>query len=269
MLAAAPSLAAQATHDAPRSFIGFSIGEISGGNLWDIAAQPITPISTPVDPGNHYAPDVDHLTRDLAPRRPAFSIHGARFFNAHVGFTAEFTYLAAETRDGCTVVQPGVSRDPLLAAVCDSVPATSQGGRAIQLWQGGLIVRPLANSLVQPYLVGMAGIALTPSSTAALQSIYGHDASANPIYVNIYQDPGWSNARPTGTLAAGLATAATGGLQVHIEARDSWIAQSIVTGPTTGQAEGQVTPVAARYRGWVSVFFGFDLVLGRQRGRRY
>jgi hypothetical protein len=259
------SLAAQSTHDAPRTLIGVSIGLLGGGNVWDIANQVITPISVPVDTTHPFTPDIDHLKRDMLSHMPTVSVHVTHFVNTHVGYTGEFNYLGFKTSDACTVTQRGT--DPLLGRVCDSIPASSQGARTTTVFQGGLILRPLSSSVLQPYFEGMAGIASTPSSTGTLTSTYGHDPDGDALIVNIYQDPKWGSVQPTWTLAAGLATMAASGLQVHVEVRDSWIAQSIVTGATMGQ--GAVTPVQMTFKGWLSVMFGFDIVLAKSRGKRY
>lgn len=264
------ALVAQSANDVPKTLIGVSFGVLPGGSLWEVPNQPITAISTPPNPTSHYPPDVVDLRRDLQPRRPVLSVHGTRFVNSHLGYTAEFDYLAFQTTDACTVVQHG--GDPALGAVCDSIPVTSQGPRATTVLQAGLILRPLSGSVLQPYVEGLAGFASTASSTATLTSTVGHAAGAGgsaPLIVNIYQDPRGNTLRPTWTLAAGLATAATQGLQVHVELRDSWIAQSIVTGATQGQGHGEVTPIQSTFRGFMSVLFGFDVVLAKQRGKRY
>lgn len=70
-------------------------------------------------------------------------------------------------------------------------------------------------------------------------------------------------------MAAVPATAASDGLQVQLEARDSWTGLPVVIEPTTGQGGGQATPVAVRYRGWVTARVGFNLALGCMRGWCY
>ncbi len=260
----AGTLVAQ-THDAPRTLIGISVGILSGGNLWDIPNQGITPLTVSPNPAFPYTPDVDHIRRDMEPHRPTLSLHATHFVNAHIGYTGEFNYLGFKTMDACTIVQRGT--DPILNRVCDSIPASSQGDRTTTVFQGGLIVRPVASSVLIPYFEGMIGIASTPTSSATLTSTYGHDVSGNALDVNIYQDSRWGTVQPTWTLGAGLATMAATGLQIHIEVRDSWIAQSVVTGGTTGQAA--VTPLQTTFKGWLSVMVGFDIVLAKSRGKRY
>jgi hypothetical protein len=260
----AGALGAQ-THDAPRTLIGISVGILSDGNLWDIPNQTISTLSTSPDPNHPYTPDIDHIRRDMDAHRPTLSLHVTHFVNDHIGYTGEFNYLGFKTTDACTIVQRGT--DPILNRVCDSIPASSQGDRTTTVFQAGLIVRPVASSVLLPYFEGMVGVASTPTSSATLTSTYGHDVSGDALNVNIYQDSRWGTVQPTWTLAAGLATMAASGLLVHVEARDSWIAQSIVTGGTTGQAVP--TPVQTTFKGWLSVMVGFDIVLAKSRGKRY
>jgi hypothetical protein len=253
-------LPAQSTSDAARTMFGVSFGILPGSTLWEVTNQPITPISPPPREGHPYPPDIVDIHRELEPRRPVISVHGTRYLSAHLGLTAEFAHFAIKTRDGCAVVTPG--GDPALAAICDSVAATPQGSPSSDVIQAGVVLRASPSSVIQPFALALAGIALTPTSTAALKSDYASETS-----VTIYSDPQSHNVSPSWTVAAGLATMALPGLQAHVEVRNSWITESIVSGPSLGQS--LPTPVKSTLKGFVSVLIGFDLVLARQRGKRY
>jgi hypothetical protein len=103
-------------------------------------------------------------------------------------------------------------------------------------------------------------------STIAMASTYGAiaDTSLNLI---IYQDYGWKTVRPVGTLAVGFTTAPASGLQFHGELRESFLAQSIVTGPTYSQNLQPAT--RSPFKGYPSALIGLDLVLKRERAKRY
>jgi hypothetical protein len=254
------------SNDAPRTLFGVSFGLLQGGLLWDVLDQPITPI-TPAPDKTPFAPDIWELRRELVPARPVVEAHITHFINEHVGFTAGFAMYSLKTRDVCTVVyhptgidggQPG---DPALRAICDAVPGTGQGAQASSGFQGGVIVRGGAHAVVQPFVTAQVGILSMPASTAALRSDYAGSS------LSIYRDPGWSSSQPTWLLGIGVATQAVPGLQAHIEARESWIAQATVTGASAGQASN--TPVSNKFRGLFQVLVGFDMVLSRERGKRY
>ena len=266
-------LAAQSSNDAARTLVGISFGLLPGGLLWEVKNQPIMPISAPPSkPGTtppSYPPDIWDIQRELVTRRPVIQVHGTRFVNPHVAFTAEFAYLAIKTSDACTVIQHGDidhPGDPALRAVCDSISATAQGAQGSATIQGGVLFRPLDHALLQPYIGALAGFASSSGSSAKLTSTYGY-ADGGPTIMAIYHDSKSSNFQPTWTLMAGFGTAATQGLQAHVELRESWIAQSIVTGASAGQ--GTETPILRTFNGFFSVLVGFDVVLVKQRGHRY
>ena len=57
------------------------------------------------------------------------------------------------------------------------------------------------------------------------------------------------------------------GYQIHVEVRETWLALGVINGPTIGQ--GFVPNHSSVLKGYPSILVGFDVVLARQRGRRY
>lgn len=253
LLAPAWPLVAQ-TNDDARLTLGISIGYIGGQKLWDVPSQSIASVFD--------SPDIFHLHREI---HSDFTIsgHGTYFRGPHIGFTGEFTYAGLGNLDACNVIQD--SGDLELVAACNALQG-SEASASTTFVQGGLVIRPFARSLLQPYFKGLVGLAFTPSSTIAMESIYGAIADTN-LVLTIYKDDNWKEIRATWTAAIGVSTAPSSGYQLHIEARESWLPLGVVTGPTSGQ--GFMPPNKSVLKGFTSVLIGFDIVLEKRRGRRY
>jgi hypothetical protein len=274
-------LAAQTT-DWSRLTIGISIGAHAGASLWDVANQPI--LSSEDDPELAarfpYPPDQFGLHRDVHSGL-SLAANVTRFSSAHFGLTVEFAYLGINLHDACTVTHDG--GDPDLATACatigtsarvgatnDQVGITVDQSSSAILLQGGAVLRPFKPGALQPFLKAMIGLATTPRSTVYMESIYDvhvEGVQPNSVGLIIYQDYGWKQVRPVFTAGAGLTTAASSGLQIHLEARESFMSQSIVTGPSTAQNE--VPPNQSVLKGFLSVLVGLEVVLKRQHGKRY
>lgn len=242
------------TNDEARLTLGIGIGFVGTVPLWDVANQPVYLSSD--------LPDFFHLQRELK-SDISISGHATYFGSPHWGWTGEFTYLGLGTSDGCSIAQNGGSDD--LMAVCNALNGTL-GSASTTVVQVGGVYRPLSRTFLQPYAKVAGGVAFTPTSSIAMRSIYGAIADTELI-VTIYKDDSWKPIRPTWTAAVGISTAPSSGYQLRIEARETWMALSAITGPTSGQ--GFVPPNKTVIKGIPSILVFFDIVLARQRGRRY
>ncbi len=254
-IAAASASRVQAqTNDEARLTIGIAGGFLGSSKLWDVANQPIY--------SQFNEPDIFHLHREMH-SDITISAHATYFPGPHFGFTAEFTFLGLGTTDACTVVHDNGNVE--LLDVCSALEGTL-GSASTTVVHAGMVYRPLTRSFLQPYLKASAGIAFTPSSTVALQSTYGH-VGDTALFMTIYKDDDWKAMRPSWTLGFGLSTAPSSGYQIHVEVRETWLALGVVNGPTYGQ--GFVPDHSSALKGYPSILVGFDVVLARQRGRRY
>ena len=252
-LAPVPALYAQ-TNDEARLTLGIAAGYIGSNSLWEIPNQPVLSFSN--------EPVLFHLRRELR-SDITISGHATYFSNAHFGVTGEFTYLGLGKSDGCTIIND--HGDAVLRAVCDAIVGT-RGSTSIVVIHGGGVYRPLSRAALQPYFKGTVGFAFTPSSTIALNSIYGAIVDT-PLVMTIYTDPNWKSIRPSWTLGFGISTAPSSGYQIHVEARETWFSLGAVTEPTSSQG---FTPASRSVvKGFPSILIGFDVVLAKQRGRRY
>jgi hypothetical protein len=257
LFAATTNLSAQRTNDQARLAVGISGGYVSSLHLWDVD-QPICSV------GLSCNAEIWHLTREL---RSDISLSGSvtYFPRPHFGFTGEFTYLGLGSTDGCTIVHD--NGDPDLAAACNALKG-DQRPASVTTMQGGAIYRPLTRTLIQPYFKGMAGLAFTPLSTVEMESIYGVVADTAVLQLTVYRDPAWKPIRVSASLAAGFATAPSSGYQIRAEVRETWLPLSMVAGPVS-EGQGFVPSITHAFRHVISVMVGFDVVLEKNRGRRY
>jgi len=253
LCASAASLPAQ-TNDEARLTLGLAAGYIGSHVLWDVPNQPIL---SSFDP-----PSIFHLRRSTH-SDITIGAHATYFGGPHLGLTGEFTYMGLGNQDGCSLVQDG--GDPLVASVCEQLNGRTASASIVTV-NGGFVYRPFSRSSVQPYVKGVAGVAFTPSSTIALQSVVGF-VGDTAVVVNIYDDQSWKPIRPSWTLGFGLSTAPSSGYQIHVEARETWLGLGEVTDPTTQQ--GFIPPSRTAYKAYFSLLIGFDVVLAKRRGRRY
>jgi hypothetical protein len=267
ILLAVQPLRAQ-TVDWARISVGVSLGIQAGSSLWDVPDQPI--LSSNQINARPYPPDLYQLRREI---RSGFTLAAqvTHFSSPRFGITAEFTYLGLKLSDMCHVARDG--GDPELATACAYVGSsqafagsTVDQSASTTLVQAGVVLRPFKPGTLQPFIKAMAGFAETPRSTLEMESIYGALADT-AIDLTIYKNFGWSQTRPIVTAAVGLSTAPNSGLQVHFEVRETFLTQSIVTGPATTQ--NQEPPNHSVVKGIPSVLIGLELVLKRERGKRY
>jgi len=125
---------------------------------------------------------------------------------------------------------------------------------------------PFRPGALQPFVKLLAGFATTPTSTVTTASTYGANADTTRTLI-IYQDYGWKTWRPLFGIGAGVNTQAFSGIQVVLDVRETFIAQSIVMGPTTTQ--NQEPPHRSVIKGIPAVRVGLELVLKREHGKRY
>jgi hypothetical protein len=275
---ALPPLTAQ-TADWGRTTIGLSVGLRTSSSLWVVPNQPI--LSSNLDHGVPYPPDLFHLNRSI---RGSLSLAAqATFYSSwRLGWTVEVAYLGMQLHDICTVAHDG--GDAELATACAFVGSDQKFGQGVNpttgyhdakgtnhsasatLLHAGVVVRPFEPRALQPFVKLLVGLAETPKSTVHLESTYGEHADT-ALAIVIYQDYSWKPARPVITAAAGLTSAPSHGLQLHFEVRESFLTESIVTGPST--AQNQVPPNHSEFRGALNVLLGLELALKHGRGKRY
>lgn len=253
LLLALPRLVvAQATRDQTRLVIGIAGGWIGGKELWAVPNQPITAIGQQTE--------VFDLGRRLR-SNVTMSATGTYFPGAHIGYTGDVSYLGLGTVDRCRItVSTG---DFVNEQACRALDGNERSASAVAA-MGGITVRPLSRSAIQPYARVMAGIAIVPRGTVQMSANFGvEDDAILPIYL----EENRRDIKPTAGLVFGLATANTSGYQFRVEARGTWVRLPVVTGAT--ERENLAPPTTVRSTFLPSLIVGMDIVLEKRRGRRY
>jgi len=269
ILLGATSIAAQTgtTVDYPRISVGISGGVRAGAFLWDIPDQTI--LATGANPLDHPPSSVFHLHRDVAVGQ-TFTAFANFYSGPRWGFTFEFAYLGLTLDDTCELAVDG--GDAVLKAACAGLHGGARyadgfqghGGSAIS-FNVGAAYRTSVGKGMQPYFKGLVGLATLPTSTVAMSSTYGDIGS--PVNLTIYPAFGSNAVRLSGTAVAGISSAPVHGFGIHLEVRETFITQEVVTAATASQ--NLVPPSTAVWKGFPSILFGFDLVLKREHGKRY
>lgn len=252
LLLAPLALAAQATRDQTRLVIGIAGGYIGGKELWNVPAQPISAIGQQTE--------IFDLGRRLR-SNVTMSATGTYFPGAHLGYTGEVSYLGLGTVDRCRItVSTG---DFVNEQACRALDGNQRSASAVAA-MGGITLRALSRSVIQPYARLLAGIAIVPRGTVEMTSNFGVEEDA---VLPIYLEENRRDIKPAAGLVLGLATANSNGYQFRIEARGTWVRLPVVTGASA--RENLVPPTEVRSTFLPSIVVGMDIVLEKRRGRRY
>jgi hypothetical protein len=238
-----------------------SAGLTFGGPLWSVAAQPMLVSTTgPV------LLDTLALTRRLAPGLSAW-LGFTRFSDPHVGFGAEFGWVAAGVATGCRIVgQLHPDPNQTSAAICGSVGQQHSVTSAITA-QGTITLRAAPRRDISPYAKVGLGLAMLSGSFVGTRADYSTDLCPW-CYKEIYAP----DSRPltwAGTLAAGLVFGGGLPFRVRVEVRDFVLGLPVVTGAADWAASHPAPPTSVRAVHRLTFAMGLDLASGGPRRRRY
>jgi hypothetical protein len=244
-----PSAAAQRTGDRSRLVFTVSGALVDGRGLWAVPRQSIG-VGTP--------PDSLSLERAV---KSDFGVgfSGAYFPGEHLGFTADAFLLGIGYTDTCRPARP--IADPRNAEVCDFIDSHDRPASAVTV-DVGVVYRIASREFISPFARVTAGLLFANTSPLALDG-----RARNGEAVAIYTDP--NQTRVTPAFALGLGTTVVLGKAYHLrwEVRDNIVRIDRVTAAT--EFNGAVPPHEGTYKHLISVLVGLDVVLERQRGRRY
>jgi hypothetical protein len=238
---------AQRTGDRARLVFTVNGGYVAGRGLWTVPSQQVP------DP-----PLVDDffLTRSINGTLGA-SLSAAYFPREHLGITGEVFMIGLGYEDSCRLNTPVQSARN--QAVCQDIDRQDRSASAVVL-AGGLLYRIASRELISPFARIQAGILIANQSPIRMEG----DA---PPLVEVYTDD--SDTRVTPALALGVgATVPLGkGFGLRWEVRDQIIGIDRVTGntpiPRVEPPHDQV------FKHMFAVLIGIDVILERDRGRRY
>jgi hypothetical protein len=247
-------LAAQRTRDRPTLIFTVSGAYLDGVGLWTVPDQPVPDLS---DGAN---PLVDHFFLDRSIKRTlGAGFSGTYYRGNHLGLTAEAFLLGLGYDDTCRLQQPAQS--VLNLKRCASIDGLERSAASVAT-SVGAIYRIASDEFISPFVRASIGFLVNNQSPLLLIG------EADQAELVIYDDNNkGTRLRPAFGLGVGTTVSAGKGYQVRWEIRDNIVGIQRVTGPS--DARGQVPPHETAYKHIFSLTVGLDVILERQRGRRY
>jgi hypothetical protein len=243
-------LEAQRTGDRARLIFTVSGAYVQGKGLWTVRDQPVLD-----GPGT-----IDHLgiTRSIMPTLGA-CLSGTYFAGEHIGLTADAFLLGLGYEDNC-VTLTGV-QSAQTAEVCEDIDDNERRAAAVTL-SAGAVFRFFSREAISPFARINAGLLFSNQSSILTQGF-----SDEGVQLTIYDDEKDTRVGPA--LAIGVGASMPLGRAYHLrwEVRDNIVGIHRVTGATS---DARFEPPHERtFKHLFSLLIGIDVVLERQRGRRY
>jgi len=243
-----PTAAAQRSGDRSRLVFTVSGAYIDGKGLWTVPNQQLT---------------VDGFDNTLVLSRIikntfGASVAGTYYAGQTLGLTAEAFLMGLGYDDACRLVSGESAR---LTEVCASIDEQEKSAAAVAVSVGG-IVRVASREFISPFARASAGLLLMNQSSVLTQG----ENSAGAL-LTIYEDEARTRVRPALALGVGATMVLSRGYHLRWEVRDNIVGVERVSGPV--EQVTRIPPHETAYKHLFSVFIGLDVILERQRGRRY
>jgi hypothetical protein len=242
---------AQTTRDRARLVFTVSGAYIGGKGLWTVPNQVF-------DVGDAEGPSTLLINRSIKNTFGA-SLAGTYFPGSNLGLTAEAFLLGLGYDDSCNVLVDGGSFR--LREVCANINGQEKSAAAVALSFGG-IARVASREFISPFVRGSVGLLLMNQS-----SLLTLGTNEDGILLTVYEDDARTRVRPALGLGVGATMMLDRGYHLRWEVRDNIVGVERVTGPVV--QVGQIPPHETAYKHLFSVSIGLDVILERQRGRRY
>lgn len=250
-LLVSPSTAAlaQKTGDQSRIIFTISGAYIGGKGLWSVPNQPVQ------DP-----PLVDTfaLNRNIQSTFGA-GFSGAYFPGANIGITGDFMLLGLGYDDSCQIVNSPESLRNL--EVCDDIEEQDKSAAAVTV-SAGVNYRFSSRDFISPFARANVGLLFSNQSSILMQGV-----TNDGVLLTIYEDEKRESVTPAFALGVGATMQISRGYHLRWEVRDNIVGIDAVTGPTSQPRF--VPPHERVYKHMFSVLIGVDVILERDRGRRY
>jgi opacity protein-like surface antigen len=239
---------AQRTGDRARLVFTISGSYINGKGLWT------QPESFEVDVGQ----------TDIVLGRSIQSTIGAALGATYyprdkLGFTVEGYLLGLGFDDACRVTF--TEANDAVATACANIDDQEKSAAAAA-FSVGAIYRIASRDWISPFARASAGLLFTNQS-----SIVVSGTTSEGALLPIYEDDNRSRVRPAFGLGVGASMVLSRGYHLRWEVRDNILGVERVTGPVS--TIGLEPPHETDYKHLFSVLIGIDVILERQRGRRY
>ncbi len=242
---------AQRTGDRARLVFTISGAYLDGVGLWAIPNQL-------VDLG--LSQDVIAVERSVKSSFGA-GLSGTYFAGERVGLTAEAFFMDLAYDDGCRLVQ--ASGSVRVAEVCSDIDQAERGATGVAL-SFGAVFRLASREFISPFARVQGGFALTNQSSVVMR---GQSPTFDNAILTIYEDDAQTRIRPTFSLGVGTTVVLSRGYHLRWEVRDQLMGIVAVAEPV--DLVTRIPPRETVYKHRLSILIGLDVILERQRGRRY
>ena len=241
--------AAQRRGDQARLVFTVSGGYIEGKGLWRVENQPLV---------GTFGTDVLDVARGTEGKFAA-AMSGTYYRGEHLGITGEAFIFELGYSDACRIV--GTVHDPRNATVCSSIDNSERSALAATLG-AGVVYRIASREAISPFVRASVGLFISNQSSVEMT---GEEADRSLVF--IFDDPRRSRVSPSLSLGVGTTTPIGKGFQLRWEVRDNYLGFESVKGPVS--LTGTEPEHGVKYKHEFSLLVGVDLVLERDRGRRY
>jgi hypothetical protein len=257
--------AAAQSPEQPQLIIGMTGGFLTGPRLWRLDRQPV-PVT--------WSGAIDSVSLQRLFRTGFVVGVGATLYRSpHIGYTVEVAFLGLPTESRCAPLGP-YSYDPV--GTNEQTCMTVQGrgiSTSATTFQAGMTWRARPHTALQPYLRGMAGVAVLGGSFVTAEGVYALPVLDSTVLPTIHVRSLLDEPKPrtltwVATLAAGVSLEVNPGNRVRFEVRDEVIDLPTATGPAnpTFPLSAQV---GSRIVHLPAFTVSLDLLLERARTRRY
>jgi opacity protein-like surface antigen len=243
--------AAQRTGDRARLVFTVSGVYIGGSGLWTVPEQPVT---------DQPPADTFFLSRSIK-RNFGAGFAGTYYPGAHLGLTAEAFLIGLGYDDTC-LVSPG--QNVRNVQVCQSIDQRDRSAASVAFSVGG-IFRVASREFISPFVSAGAGFLFNNRSSVLTSGFVSTSTELGEFFV--YDDDDRTRIRPAFRIGFGSTVALGKAYHLRVEVRDNIVGIERVTGVTS--ALGQIPPHQNTYKQLWSLHIGVDVILERQRGRRY
>jgi hypothetical protein len=209
-------------------------------------------------------PLVDNFLLSRATKRAiGAGFSGTYYRGDHLGLNAEVFLLGLGYDDSCRLTEPAQSARNVQR--CSSIQERERSAAAVTT-SVGAIYRVASDEFISPFVRVSAGLLINNQSPLLL--VGSDNTAGGRVDLVIYDDENTgTRLRPAFGLGVGTTVAAGRGLQLRWEIRDNIVGIQRVTGPA--DTRGSVPPNKTAYKHIFSLNVGLDVILERQRGRRY
>ena len=263
LAALASPLSAQSPEDPRLAFSTFG-GYVGGGGAWQLNRQLAAVVSGEMDTltlGRAFKPGV------------ALGLGISLFRSPHLGLGLELAFFGTTTESRCRPIGAyAYDSQQVNQQACEDAQGKTIRTNAVAI-QPGLTWRLITRGPAQAFVRASAGAAILGGSfvdTRGTVYLSGVGDTLGPFRARIFLDEeGGREVTWVATLAAGATLEMAPGYQLRFELRDLILNVPVVTGPADYLAIYPYPEVGRKTFHLPTLTVGFDIVLERERRRRY